>query len=110
MSKTPRAGPREHAMWSSDLQCGWLSWTVVDGGILRLDMPDDNCCDMTGAIKAAEALCPLVWRIDTYAGGKPDTMYLLRGSEWKAVDERAARRLYATYPAFAGPHLLTVGQ
>jgi hypothetical protein len=90
---------RPRAQWSSGLQCGWISWTVVDDGILRLDMPDANCCDMRGAIKTAEALCPMVWRIDTYAGGEPDTMYLLHGSEWKAVDERAARLLYATYPA-----------
>ena len=106
-SKQPQpadAGPverhvRQRAMWSSGLQCGWTSWTVVDDGILRLDMPADNCCDMTGAVKAAEALCPLVWRIDTYAGGQPDAMYLLRDSQWGAVDQRAARTLYATYPA-----------
>jgi hypothetical protein len=90
---------RPRAQWSSGLQCGWISWTVVDDGILRLDMPDANCCDMGGAIKAAQALCPMVWRIDTYAGGEPDTMYLARGSKWEAVDERAARLLYATYPA-----------
>ena len=87
------------ATWSSGLQCAWTSWSVVDSGILRLDMPPDNCCDMGGAIKAAEVLCPLVWRIDTYAGGQPDTMYLLRGGEWAAVDTRDARLLYATYPA-----------
>ncbi len=90
---------RPRAMWSSGLQSGWHSWTVVDDGVLRLDMPDANCCDMDGAIKAAQALCPMVWRIDTYAGGEPDTMYLARGSKWEAVDERAARLLYATYPA-----------
>ncbi len=90
---------RPRAMYSSGLQCAWNSWSVVDDGILRLDMPADNCCDMDGAIKAAEALCPLVWRIDTYAGGKPDTMYLLRGSQWRAVDQRAAGVLYSTYPA-----------
>jgi hypothetical protein len=86
-------------MWSSGLQCGWNSWTVVDDGILRLDMPDANCCDMRGAIKAAQALCPMVWRIDTYAGGEPDTMYVERGGKWHAVDQRTARLLYANYPA-----------
>jgi len=83
---------RQRAIWSSGLQCGWISWTVVDDGILRLDMPADNCCDMGGAIKAAEALCPMVWRIDTYAGGKPDMMYLFQPGKggWQAfVDVRS---------------------
>ena len=87
------------AMWSSNLMCGWISWTVVDDGILRLDMPKNNCCDMGGAIKVAEALCPSVWRIDTYAGGKPDTMYLIDGTGWKAVDTRMAKILFSVYPA-----------
>jgi hypothetical protein len=74
------------ATWSNGLRCGWISWSVVDDGILRLDMPAAHCCDMRGAIEAAEALCPMVWRIDTYAGGAPDTTYVVRGSEWEAVD------------------------
>jgi hypothetical protein len=40
---------------------------------------------MGGAIKTAQALCPSVRRIDTYAGGEPDTTYLERGSEWEAI-------------------------
>ena len=90
---------KQRTVWSSGLQCCWISWAVVDDGILRLDMPPDNCCDMGGAIKAAEALCPCVWRIDTYAGGAPDTMYLLRNGKWQAVDAHKALLLYATYPA-----------
>jgi hypothetical protein len=81
------------AAWSSGLKCGWTSWSVVEDGVLRLDMPADNCCDMRGAIKAAEALCPMVWRIDTYAGGRPDTMYLLSGGGWRALDARALARV-----------------
>ena len=94
-------GTKQRVMWSSGLQCGWISWTVVDDGILRLDMPVDNCCDMRGAIKAAEALCPMVWRIDTYAGGEPDTMYLLQPGKvgWHAVERDRARLLYSVYPA-----------
>ena len=87
------------AMYSSSLQCGWVAWTVVDAGVLRLDMPDTNVCDMRGAIKAAEALCPMVWRIDTYSGGKPDTMYVLRRGGWECVDRRSADLLFRTYPA-----------
>ena len=74
------AAPR--AMWSSGMKCAWISWTVVDEGILRLDMPADDCCDMRGAIKAAQVLCPLVWRIDTYSGGKLDIVYVKTRGEW----------------------------
>ena len=89
------------AMYSSSLQCCWVAWTVVDSGILRLDMPGINVCDMRGAIKAAEALCSAVWRIDTYSGGKPDTMYVLRKGGWECVNRRSADVLFRTYPAMA---------
>ena len=68
--------------WSSGLQCDWVAWRVVDSGILRLDMPDFECCDMSGAIKTAKALCPTVRRIDTYSGGKLDTMYVMESDKW----------------------------
>ena len=77
----------EGSAWSSGLQCRWISWAVVDDNVLRLDMPDANCCDMRGAIKAAGALCPMVWRIDTYAGGKPDTTYWIRKGKWISTKE-----------------------
>ena len=77
-------------MWSSGLQCGWTAWRVVNDGHLALDLPADNCCDMRGAIKAAEALCPLVWRIDTYAGGKPDTIYAEHKGKWAAYEARSS--------------------
>lgn len=81
---------RPRAMWSSGLQCGWIAWRVVNDGHLALDLPDDNCCDMRGAIKAAEVLCPLVWRIDTYAGGKPDTIYAIHKGKWAAYDANSS--------------------
>ena len=87
------AGPlersvRPHAMWSSDLQCAWTAWRVVDDGHLAVDLPVANCCDMRGAIKAAKSLCPLVWRIDTFTGGEADTTYFLHGGNWVAKDVR----------------------
>jgi hypothetical protein len=85
--------------WSSRLKCGWISWSVVDDGILRLDMPPDHCCDMRGAIRSAEDLCPMVWRIDTYAGGEPDTIYLRRGDKWTVTDKRLSKALFDSYPA-----------
>lgn len=86
-------------IWSNGLKCCWLSWTAVDDGILRLNLPESHCCDMRGAIKAAEGLCPGVWRIDTYAGGKPDIMYLKQGREWGVVGLRDAQLLFNCYPA-----------
>lgn len=77
----------QRSMWSSDLSCGWTAWRVVDDGHLALETPSGQYCSMAGAIKAAEALCPLVWRIDTYVGGEVDTMYVLRPGreEWSAM-------------------------
>ena len=75
-------------MWCSVLACEWISWAVVGDGILRLDMPEYQCCDMRGAIKIAQVLCPLVRRIDTYAGGALDITYSRRGGEWVALDQR----------------------
>ena len=79
--------------------CGWISWSVVDDGILRLDMPKNNCCDMGGAIEIAKTICPSVWRIDTYSGGKPDVMYMKKNSGWCALDTKMSKRLYNVYPA-----------
>lgn len=79
-----RRQPR--ATWSSALVCGWQAWRVVDDGHLALELPANNCCDMRGAIKTAEALCPMVWRIDTYSGGEPDMVYFLdtKTGKWQA--------------------------
>ena len=72
--------------WSEDLVCNWISWSVVKDGHLRLDMPELNCCDMKGAIKMAETLCPEVSCIDTFQAGKPDTSYLFVGGKWKSFE------------------------
>lgn len=41
----------------------------------RLFMPKDNCCDMSGCVAMFERIDPHVKRIETFAAGKPDTMY-----------------------------------
>ena len=74
--------------WSSALQCGWTSWRVVDSGHLALDLPPDQACDMRGAIATAESICPLVWRIDVFAGGLPDVTYWTHLGTWKVADLR----------------------
>ncbi len=91
-------GRRFPSMYSSALKCAWSRWSVVDAGILRLDMPEHQVCSMEGAIKQAEALCPMVWRIDTYSNGKPDTMYIFRNNQWQPVGNKQ-RLLYRCYPA-----------
>ena len=76
------------AIWSGALQCGWIAWRVVDDGHLALDLPAHNCCDMRAAIEAAQKLCPMVWRIDTYSGDEADTKYVIDGKTgtWLAYD------------------------
>jgi hypothetical protein len=77
--------------------CFWSSWEVVDDGILRLNVLKENCCDMGGAIRAAEHLCPSVWRIDVYADDIPDVMYFRAGGNWKALD---ASNVKTFFPPF----------
>jgi len=67
---------------SHDLQCQWSSWRVVSPTRIALHMPEDNCCDMSGAIRLAQILLPGCRRIDTYAGDKRDTVYTLNDYGW----------------------------
>lgn len=50
----------------------------------RLDFPEMNCCHMPGAIALFTAIDPGARVIDTYAGGKPDTLCRLVDGEWTA--------------------------
>lgn len=81
-------------VWSEALQCEWLGWRVVGEYALALDLPDGNCCDMTGAIKTAEALMPEVVRIVSFQGGENDTIYRKESTGWKAYigSERYSRQ------------------
>jgi hypothetical protein len=74
---------------SAVLHCSWTAWRVIDDGILALDMPENNCCDMRGAIKIAEAIHPFVWKIETFEGGRPDIVYIKHPIKGWISDSRA---------------------
>ncbi len=81
------------AAWSKDLQCYWLSWEAHNDHRLRLNLPRGQCCSMAGAIKVAKAMAQIITSIDTYVGGKPDTLYLLVWGprpKWRAFDAESA--------------------
>ena len=77
------------SMFNRDLQCGWISWRVVDdNGWLHLSVPEGECPNMSSAVKIAEMLCPIVWRVDVFSGKKPDTSYVKFGKngKWMAMN------------------------
>ena len=74
--------------WSKDLQCHWIRWHQSSASEVRLDLPENECCDMNGAIRTAKVLMPRVSSIQTYEGGLPSTLYQRRGNEWTAFDVR----------------------
>ena len=59
----------------------------------RLDFPEGDCCDMSGAIALFTAIDPGVRQIETFAGGKPDTVYQRdgKGGEWAVLLPRQGR-------------------
>ena len=69
---------------SEALQCCWRSWRVVGPRALAVDLPPDNCTDMGGAIRVAEALMPGVRELHTFCNGVADTMYSCVGGRWQA--------------------------
>ena len=69
---------------SGALQCRWRSWRVVGPRALAVDLPPDNCTDMDGAIRVAEALMPGVRELHTFCDGAADTMYSCVGGRWQA--------------------------
>jgi len=74
--------------WNEDLQCHWNAWRVIGRRHLVLELPAQNCCDMRGAIKIAQYLCPDVDKIDTYCAGIPDTRYRFDSDDekWEALN------------------------
>lgn len=76
--------------WSKDLACEWLSWEVgkSDSKTLILRLAQGHCCDMSGAIRTAQALMPEVEIIATFSGGSPDTTYVLTEKGWRASQNR----------------------
>lgn len=71
--------------YSSKLQCCFHGWRVIADGEIALYMPEDNCCNMDGAIEIAENIMPSVWRVATFSGVKQDTEYRLSLGKWTAV-------------------------
>ena len=47
-----------------------------------VEFPENDCCDMDGAITVFSAIDPEVISIRTYAGGKKDTVYRKIKGEW----------------------------
>ena len=52
----------------------------------RLDLEALCCCSMTGAVAMFVAIDQEVQRIETFAGGKPDTAYVRHRQGWQAVE------------------------
>ncbi|UNK36556.1 hypothetical protein MNR02_08515 [Shinella sp. H4-D48] len=50
-----------------------------------LVMAEDHCADMAGAIALFQRIDPEVNTIATIAGGRDETRYRRRGSEWVTV-------------------------
>lgn len=48
-------------------------------------LPEGCCVDMSGATQMATDIDPECARIQTFAGGDPDTAYLIVGTMWKAL-------------------------
>ena len=79
--------------WNEDLVCHWSAWRVISEQHLVLELPSENVCDMGGAIKIAQSLCPDVDTIDVYSGDVLDVQYRFDSDDekWKAfVPRRSA--------------------
>lgn len=71
--------------WHEDLQCfahGARYWPAT--GLVRLYLGSNSCTDMTGALFSVLTGGRDVRRVETFAGNKPDTIYLCDDGEWKA--------------------------
>jgi len=80
----------EIEVFSDDLKCFWLSWETINNQQIQLNLPENSCCNMRGAIKVASTLLPTVGVIYVESGGKPDILYtkLLTG-KWECRDFRS---------------------
>jgi hypothetical protein len=111
------------ASWHEGLQCCVIAIGYEPAsrrGVLC--MPDGSCCDMSGCIVVFEAIDPMVAKIETWAGDRPDMAYVkLPGGGWSSHDRRVKSilgsiadlieadghdRLKLTHPLqFSSPHL-----
>ena len=71
--------------WDERLKCDVVS-LVYDfrSHTGQLNLPDGDCCDMSGCLALFEAIDPKVTAINTHSGDKADTVYRKEGTEWKA--------------------------
>ena len=75
-------------VFSEELQCFWLSWSVLGENVLRLDLPPGSCTDMAGAVQTGRALLPGVAEIYVFCDGKPDVCYARRAIKGSWVARR----------------------
>jgi hypothetical protein len=72
-------------MFRTDLQCDVVRLAYdFATNVGALQMPPDNCCDMSGCIALFERIDADVTRIETMAGSKPDTIYRRTSEGWRA--------------------------
>jgi hypothetical protein len=73
-------------MFHPDLQCDVVRLAYdFATRVGTLQMPPDNCCDMSGCIALFERIDSNVTRIETVAGSKPDTAYSRTPAGWRAA-------------------------
>lgn len=71
--------------YRGDLMCEVVSLTYdFENRVGTLVMEENNCCDMRACIALFELIDSGVQRINTFAGGERDTMYVKRRDEWIA--------------------------
>lgn len=71
-------------VWSDDLLCFWIAWTVVTPDELRLDLANGSCADMCGAIRVGKTLMPDVRKITVFEAGAPVQLYICSDNESKS--------------------------
>ncbi|WHZ20480.1 MAG: hypothetical protein OJF55_002629 [Rhodanobacteraceae bacterium] len=89
--------------WSRALGTGFCGWRVLDDTTLALDLPAHCACNMTGAIRVAQAILPGVKTVQTFAGGVPDTRYekpSARAQTWHAIPPHVARPATGSRPSY----------
>jgi hypothetical protein len=73
------------------LCCRWLAWIARSDTTIELQVPDNNCTDMTGAIQQAQKLNPIVVHIIVREAGSRQIINVYKrtvtseGPTWKAI-------------------------
>jgi hypothetical protein len=72
--------------WDKRLMCDVVSLAHdFSSHTGQLYLPEGDCCDMKGCVTMFEGIDSKVTAINTYSGGKSDTIYLKDGTEWHAL-------------------------